>query len=339
MDPSVFWTRYEETAKDYDELHAKIVLISEAAIRAERTLVWRGQKDATWALHSKLYRNYLARRPSRVTENAFAELEKTILRDLRRWGLHSQRNSGRLSILSQLAMLQHFGSPTRLLDITFNALVGAFFATEKDSAHETSDARLFAIDVTDRLINETKSLRNWEDSLDIPWSDSFILTQYYDLERRGHSGLTVFRRNFMIDWLHEWSSHFYAWRPPSLDARIAAQNGGFIFGGIVGTSLREGYLDSALEVRHAGFQLTHPSDPSSRLTIDETRRITCIAVQPKPFPTKSIRENTKNSIYSIRITSKGKKEIQSKLMQIYGYTHSTIYPDFPGFSLYGEGTT
>jgi FRG domain len=236
-------------------------------------------------------------------------------------------------------MLQHFGSPTRLLDITFNSLVGAFFATEEHAEHDKADARLFAIDVTDRLINENKNLRDWEDAIDTPWSTSFISDHFRKLKSTGHKFASpISEDEFKNNWLHEWSSHFYAWRPPALDARIAAQNGGFVFGGIVGTSLREGYLDTGIEGRRAVFQLVDPDQKDARLTIDDTRRLTCLAIQPKPFPTSPIRKNSPSSVYCIRIESKGKVEIRSKLRQIFGYTHSTIYPDFSGFSQFGVGS-
>ncbi|NEY92013.1 FRG domain-containing protein [Tabrizicola oligotrophica] len=337
MDVNNFWSSYEVVVESYKDLHDSVLVLSEAASKARRTLVWRGQQNSNWALYSKLYRNYVVG-ASTITENAFSQSEKKILTDLRRWGLHSQRGIGRLSVLSQLAMLQHFGSPTRLIDITFNALVGAFFATEQNGTQDSADARLFAIDVTGRLINENKFLRSWEDSLDTPWSDSFIERQLVAVKRSHADRFSEMNiDDFKRDWLHEWSSNFYAWRPPALDARIASQNGGFIFGGVVGSSLREGILDPNQNLRRGGFQLVDPVDKLKRIAIDDTRSLTCLAVQPKPFPVSSIRDNAKDSVYSIRIASKAKREIREKLRQVFGYTHATIYPDFPGFSLFGEG--
>ena len=342
MKTDIFWANYEEKVENYSDLHEKILFLSNAASRARRNLVWRGQKDSSWPLHSKLYRNFLSPKSEAITENEFAEAERKILTNLRRWGLHSQRNIGRLSVLSQLAMLQHFGAPTRLLDITFNALVGAFFATEEDKELEDRDARLFAIDISDRLINENKNLRCWEDSLDTPWSSSFIEKQFKetllmnkeeaDLRNDLFNSFPEFKNN----WLREWSSHFYAWKPPALDARIAAQNGGFLFGGIVGATLREGYLDPSLNHHTGGFQLVDPTEKNKRISISETRTITSLAIQPKLFPNSSIRENSKNSVYCIRITASAKKGIRERLRQIFGYRHSTIYPDFPGFSQFND---
>lgn len=236
MDVDQFWTSYERKVSNFNELQTEILRLSDAAAGADRTLVWRGQADASWALHSKLYRNYISSNPKRKNEAAFSALEKKILTELRLWGLHSQRGVGRLSVLSQLAMLQHFGAPTRLLDISFNALIGAFFAVE-DGKHNDADARLFAIDITGTLINDRKCLRRWEDALDTPWSESFIAADAVTRGGSPNSELDVFKGN----WRSEWTSHIYAWKPPSLDSRISAQNGGFVFGGVVGTQFREGY--------------------------------------------------------------------------------------------------
>lgn len=331
-----FWSNYELVVDSYKELHDGVLVLSNAASAAKRTLVWRGQLNSSWALHSKLYRNY-ANQTSTVTENEFSQSEKEVLAEVRRWGLHSQRGIGRLSVLSQLAMLQHFGSPTRLMDITFNALVGTFFATERDEKQDGEDARLFAIDVTGRLINENKHLRSWEDSLDTPWSDSFIRSQFLEVSRSYKSRFSEMNdQTFKRKWLNEWSSHFYAWRPPALDARIAAQNGGFIFGGVVGSSLQEGVLDPAQEEKSSVFQIANPNNLNNLIRIKDTRSLTCFAIQPKKFPEGSIRENAKNSVYSIKITSAAKREVRDKLKYIFGYNHSTIYPDFSGFSRFGE---
>lgn len=150
-----------------------------------------------------------------MVEDDLAKEEENILAELHRWGLHSSSNTGRLSILNQLAMLQHYGSPTRLIDITFNAWVAVWFAVEKkwnngSPVNEDRDARLFAFDVIDRLINENPQYRKWEDDLSRPWK----------LEREDAMDKK------------EWTTSVFAWKPSNPDARIAAQNGGFLFGGV-----------------------------------------------------------------------------------------------------------
>ncbi|MFP1824537.1 FRG domain-containing protein [Lonsdalea quercina] len=335
MTVSNFWSNYEVKANNYEELHNHISSVSNMARKQSRIIVWRGQINADWPLTSKLYREFKKNNPRRITEKAFSKIEQEILVELRRWGLHSQKNGGRLSVLSQLAILQHFGTPTRLIDITFNALVGAFFATEYSENEEKNDGRLFAIDITDRLINENKSLRDWEDSLDTPWSDSFKKSQFQAVKR---NRMIVNENEYMSNWDYEWTSHYYAWKPPALDARIAAQNGGFIFGGVVGSVMREGYIDYTKKQSQGSFQIANPNaklDGKDWLSIDKVRDLTCLAIKPQSIPSSSMRKNTKNAVYSIKISSNAKKNIREHLNNIYGYTHANIYPDFPGFSSHG----
>ena len=127
-------------------------------------------------------------------------IEQEIITDIHRWGLHNT-SRGRQSILESLATLQHFGAPTRLIDVTFNAYTGLWFAVEEkyndhgERAYEDTDGRIFAIDVTQRLINEIDSLRSWEDRRKRPWS------------RLSNN---------------QWCTQAFAWRPPPFEARIAA---------------------------------------------------------------------------------------------------------------------
>lgn len=214
--PQDIWRHYEVVAKNFDELLGYIHQLSEAAEKSGRQLAWRGQEDYRWGFTSKLYRDFLESNPHRATEDSFAGLEQDILKELRRWGLHSQRLGGRLSILAQLAMLQHLGSPTRMLDITFNALVAAFFAAEKEE-FEKVDGRICIVDITDRVINEISALREWEDSLDTPWSDSFITNEFLTIKERFEDEDYEFTlEEFKKLWKSEWTTQYFVWRPPQL---------------------------------------------------------------------------------------------------------------------------
>jgi len=130
-----------------------------------------------------------------------------------RWGLHNGER-GRLSVLEQLATLQHFGAPTRLVDVSLNAYVGLWFAVEEQFVDGTPtpdvDGRLFAIDITDRLINEDDARRPWEDDYRIPWHD--------------------------LGTGAEWCGRTWAWEPPPFESRIASQRGAFLMSGVPQTN-------------------------------------------------------------------------------------------------------
>jgi hypothetical protein len=99
--------------------------------KGTQQFVWRGQAVAEWPLYSSLYRRTRLTLNQDLKEADLQQEEHNILTALHQWGLHSTAQNGRLSVLRQLALLQHYGAPTRLIDITFNAFVAAWFAVEQ----------------------------------------------------------------------------------------------------------------------------------------------------------------------------------------------------------------
>lgn len=127
-------------------------LISHIALLAQgRTYAWRGQSDAAYKLSSSLYRR-LEKTGEPVTEKALRAEESKILDEARRWGLGRDLGPSATD-LHLLALLQHHGVPTRLLDVTSNPMTALWFAAEQRANADglTADPAgvLFAIDVTD----------------------------------------------------------------------------------------------------------------------------------------------------------------------------------------------
>lgn len=303
-----FWQPFEVTVNSFDELVEQINKVMAKSKTKNTRYAWRGLVNHEWALHSSLYRRLALTVGSTPKEADLAAREGQILADLHRWGLHFPSAGGRLSILNQLAMLQHFGAPTRLVDISFNAWVGVFFAVEEKwengvLKHEDADGRLFVIDVTDRLINENAVMRSWEDSLTRPWTN---------------------KENFDSKDLRTWTSQVFAWKPPSLNGRISAQNGGFLLGGVPSSTTPTGK-----------FQVPKSSVPPLQCwTIDETRLACCLALRPHLFDPKKGGVGS-GALYTFRIKADAKADIRKRLEQMFGYNHASIYPDFSGFASFG----
>lgn len=290
-----FWQPWESDISDFAAIDALLTKLSKKWGKAGRQFAWRGVVDASWPLHSSLYRRLwwkyqedgAAQPPD---EDAFYEAETRILADAHRWGLHNGER-GRLSILSELATLQHFGTPTRLIDVTLNAYIGLWFAVEK---RDDIDGRLFAIDITSKLINETEN-RDWEDALSRPWK-----------------GLSE----------DDWSIVTFGWKPPPFEARIAAQNGAFLFGGVPTTK--------------PGFQLLKKPSESPTWSRPSVRKCTSVALRfHKANPRAGGVAKQGSPAYTFRIAAKAKAEIRERLEAMFGYSYRTIYPDFPGFATFG----
>lgn len=216
MNTEAYWVSFEQKIEDFDQLLSAISYLSDQKQRPDLgessygiEFGWRGHANANWSLESSLYRKLRQHQPEMVvTEEAMNAYERRVLSELHKWGLHNLNGRGRLSALNQLAMLQHFGAPTRLIDISFNAWVGVFFAVQDDPAGMAEDGRLFAIDVKNRIINTRESMNKWEDCSEIPWNCLDSKTS------------------------KRWKAEAYAWKPSGLDSRISAQNGGFLLGGV-----------------------------------------------------------------------------------------------------------
>lgn len=309
MKADAFWKPFEIEIARFDDLVKVFDQLKTSAVRS-RTFAWRGLSDASWPLHSSLYHRLLRSKansshPAPVEAN-LAEREGRILKELHRWGLHFSEHGGRLSILNQLAMLQHYGAPTRLIDVTFNAWVGVWFAVEQKwragvSIREDVDARLFAIDVTDRLINERDEFRNWEDAYKRPWKSGT------------ENGIDP----------KVWTTSVLAWKPANINARIAAQSGGFLLGGVPATVSTDGKK----------FQFPRTSNyKDGWWPIDEARRACSIAARPHLFKATGKLKPIPGALYTFRIKAAAKSEIRADLERLFGYRHSVIYPDYPGFA-------
>ncbi len=110
-----------------------------AAGPAYSNWAFRGQADAAWPLFSSLSR-YL--RDYGVHPSAWADQEERILRIfLRKAHLFLDHVPGGGDDFQWLALMQHHGAPTRMIDFTWSPFVAAFFALER----ATKDAAVWAL--------------------------------------------------------------------------------------------------------------------------------------------------------------------------------------------------
>ncbi len=94
-----------------------------------RSWAFRGQGNSKWPLFSALSRHL---RDYKINKDAWSFQEQRILRIFRRKAnLFLQHVPTDDDVFQWLALMQHHGAPTRLLDFTWSPFVAAFFALEK----------------------------------------------------------------------------------------------------------------------------------------------------------------------------------------------------------------
>jgi hypothetical protein len=175
---------------------------------SEARYVWRGQPDLSWGLNPGLVRRLQDRKRfrNRITETLLRGHEQQLLDSAVARGYGGQ--SGAIELL---AVLQHHGAATRLLDVSSDPMVAMWFAVE-DEGRLGSDGVLFAINVSRaKIIGGTES-RVWNDILDDLAPDNIA---YYE--------------------------------PPGADERIKVQRGRFVFSRLSGDEPEELSLPISIE--------------------------------------------------------------------------------------------
>lgn len=264
---------------------------------SSRDLVWRGVSNASYPLHSSLYRKLQNKLGHPPTEQQMVSSETRILR--------AARNSWRFDNLSALeifAQIQHYGGPTRLLDVTYNPLIALWFAVEeKFDEHGAPlpdvDGRLFAFDATR---SQLKLDETWG-GYGLPWIDKTI---------------------------EEWSTKLPSlWRPPEYNPRISAQNSAFLVGGV----------PMVMNGTNARYR-KGPGDgqSSGAWKIDQVRLATSVTLSMNTVERKPQVRSTPT--FTVRISDCAKAPIRRVLEEHFGYSSASLYPDLYGLSKYGTSS-
>lgn len=205
--PSASEDRGWAAAFTIDLRDGRDVLAVPDAYARSATIVYRGVANLGWPLDTAIYRRVSRSRRQPAGEPEIAAEERELLHGARR--LRLDRSDGfEMTDLELLAVLQHQGAATRLLDVSFNAMISLWFATE-DRTQEEFDAGLFAFDVTGRELSAEHE--------DEPIAN--LVAQ----------------------------PSFHLWRPPPVEARIRAQQGAFIFGRVPDPVPSQTCLDLGIE--------------------------------------------------------------------------------------------
>jgi hypothetical protein len=264
--------------------------------------VWRGVHDASFGVHSSLYRHVGRRLGHYPNERELMTVERAIYDEAANtWGL---RTGGALQLLAEL---QHTGTPTRLLDFSTDPLVALWFAVEQKRDPTSRrlhvdriDGRVFAVQVA------TEVSADWANSAAPPWWPT----------AEGGRGTPK-----------DWQRTVYVWRPSASIRRIDNQSGVLLVGGVPST-------DTPL--------LIERDDRAQLLTRDEIRACTSLAVRinnaSKLSGERRGRPAKAPLAFTCRVAAGRKRAIHEELDRLDSarFKHSFMYQDHAGFAAFSS---
>lgn len=262
-------------------------------------LVWRGQQDAAWGVHSSLYRKLEKSGP--LSEARFQAAELKVMAHAKTWGLEPSNP------LRFLADLQHRGAPTRLLDVTVDPEVAAWFATESSLELDEQDGRVIAwgrkVRTTTRKVSE--------DNYELSQRDSSLFW---------HSWVNDGQR-VAFGW--GTGSRTWPWFPPALSDRMRAQRSGFL-------------LEAAPLVTPAVAGVISTAVSSDWRAEEITRATSIVGLPSRHDVLTKPNEANLVPLFSLRIAASGKARIREYL-EGKGLSTWSVYPDREGLVEYLKG--
>jgi len=196
---------------------------------------FRGLSCTEYELETSLER---AAEEFQVPYSERREIEKKLIREFKR-RLHHYTSTIPIQedTLEWLALMQHFGAPTRLLDWTYSFFVAAYFAMEK--AKSGVDCAIWAID-TSEIIYEDKLLEKLE------YKKSELIAEFNSsYQHQIIDDRRSFLQNKLVDHLLEAPKKLvHAVNPYRLNERLTIQQGLFLFPGDLGCSFMDNYNET-----------------------------------------------------------------------------------------------
>jgi hypothetical protein len=188
--------------------------------------IFRGQSDSNWQIISSLSRYF---QDFKVHPDSWSHQEERLLRIFKRKAYHYLEDVPKDSdSFEWLSIMQHFGTPTRLIDFTFSPYVAAFFALQKTK----TDCAVWAL-FPPRFDCEAEiKLRNGR------------IINPKDLWLRVEN-------NYQKYFLPGTESILIMGEPERMNQRLIAQAGTFIIPGVLNKSAEEIVLDNYIDGENA----------------------------------------------------------------------------------------
>lgn len=203
---------------------------------------FRGQCDHSWPGQAPIFRN----------ENQLLHFEEAMMKEI--ISVHPQEFLQDETMFDRLVRMQHYGLPTRLLDVTLNPLVALFFASQDNVKEVEKDGSVRRYPTDGKVIayKVPESRAKYFDSNSVSCLSNLSNLTFEEKMFLQSAGLSVSREDFntssevkrLLDCVRMEKSHFRAEidpitlyrplfvKPKNNNRRIIAQSGAFIIFGL-----------------------------------------------------------------------------------------------------------
>ena len=251
-----------------------VTLISTYAEGEDRLKCYRGQMNIDWDAVPGIFRSDLVR---------LQQHEKRAIRDL--ISVHPGEFADDHTMFDRLVRMQHFGLPTRLMDVSLNPLVALYFATEPTTDGAPTDGLVSAFAIPEErekyydsdAVSCQANLANLTASektaiVDIrakrppnsPLAEEREHANDQEVYKRLHQFVRVEKPYFLpiIDPIDLFKPYYV--HPKRSNRRIVAQSGGFIIYGLVPPRT----INFAHAIAETRFSIPHPVKSAIRASLD-----------------------------------------------------------------------
>jgi len=268
--------------------------------------VFRGQSNSEWGLSSSLERAldpliHDDNKKINDRQQMIRAKEAMLLREFKRRAHHYLPSPPMKSdSLEWLALIQHYGGATRLVDFSHSFYVAAFFAVEENKREYESSA-IWAISLT----NIDKIIYQKVDNQYQHWINNKNNTEYINLS---HDLINNGTQNSFV----------FGVEPERMNERLAIQQGLFLFPGNVGTTFEEnlaGIFDSKADVFRNTAAITYNPDTNEKTIMYVLFEVMVLKI----IVPRYLREEMLRDLWKMNVSS------ATLFPGIDGFTHSLNY--------------